>query len=410
MQAEANFLEISNLNNEGREQLSPEREEIARQIGNEAIEGLVKVDTPEYHHLADQAEEIKSLVAGHDDDIDSIMHAISGQAFRDSAMPYSIFITGPEGSGKTETAQAISDVLADGKHIRVDCSMFREGLDPSAVMAVSFIEGQGNFNFDNDESSAESGVPDVVIFENVETASPSFQEYLSSGAMKDGKFVITTSQGMGAITVSNSLFLFTSRLGTGAYGNEAGYRINSEIYPKTDSGHMSKAEIQSEAEKQMKKAFTDEFRDMIGHSVYYESLSNADLGDVLDNYVANYEGYEGYGIDVVLSEDVRDEIVTSIGENKRNATTVVSKYQRLIEPDLSRMAASGDIPPHHKVFIVKEETGEYGYYAKLDTDKLVNELNVVRQQAQPLIEREEELIQTLEDQGIGLDSKGNPIL
>lgn len=410
MPDEANFLEISNLNQEDREQLSPERQEIARQIGGEAIEGLVKVDTPEQHYLADQSEEIKSLVAGHDEDIDSIMHAISGQAFRDSTEPYSIFITGPEGSGKTETAQAISDVLADGKHIRVDCSMFREGLDPSAVMAVSFIEGQGNFNFDTEDSSKEPGVPDVVIFENVETASPSFQEYLSSGAMKDGKFVITTSQGMGAITVSNSLFLFTSRLGTGAYGNEAGYRINSEVYPRTDSGHMSKAEIQSEAEKQMKKAFDDDFLDMIGHSVYYESLSDADLGDVLDNYVANYEGYEGYGIDVSLSGDVRDEIVTSISENKRNATTVVRKYQRLIEPDLSRMAGSGDIPRNHKVIIVKEETGEYGYYTKLNTDKLVSELSSVRQQTQPLLEREEELIETLEEQGIGLDSRGNPLV
>ncbi|MDN5819742.1 MAG: AAA family ATPase [bacterium] len=414
MRDEAKFLEISNPKNEEQDRLLSERENAISQIGGIALEGLARIDKPESHFLSEQAEQVKELVAGHDEDIDSIMNAISGQAFRDSSEPYSMLITGPEGSGKTETAQAISEVLAEGKHIRVDCSMFRPGTDPAAVMAISFIEGQGNFNLKTGDPAEDSdetdGVPDVVIFENIETADQSFHDYLSSGAMKDGKFVITTTQGMTAITVSDSLFIFTSRLGTGAYSGSAGYKMNAGMYPKTESGHMSKAEIKDESDKQMSKIFDDDFQDMIGHRVYYESLSDADLGDVLSNYVANYEGYQRYGIEVNLPDEIRDEIVKSVNEKKRNATTVVRQYKRLIEPDISRMAASGNIPSNHQVFIVKDENGEYACFGKPDTNKLINELNVVRSQFYPLINREEDLIQALEDQGVGFDEKGNPVL
>ena len=400
-ETESHFLEVPDNNFEAMESLTPEQKEFVRQIDVKTSSGMNQLEVPEDHYLSVYAEQMKELVFGHDEDIDSIMRAISGQAFRDESEPFSIFITGPEGSGKTETTQALADVLSDGKCTRIDCSKFKGIIPPSVAIVSDFVDSEGSIL----SLDSEDGSPTIIVFENIEKANESFFEYLTSGPMNEGKFTLTGQNGVAVVGVKNSVFLFTSRLGSDSGHSKVGYR---SVESNEQKGRKLKEDIKKSAENEM-KFFGERFIENIDHKVYYEALSDEDLAGVLDVYVRNHEAYGRYGISVELSNEVRNELIRSIPQDKRNATTVVRQYQRLVEPDISRLAAGGNIPDNHVVLVGKTEEGGYAYESQLDPNKIIEELKALKENLYPMMERYEELVEKLESQGIGLDSDGNPV-
>lgn len=157
--------------------------------------------------------------------------------FRDRQRPRgSIFLAGPTGVGKTETARAIAAMMG-GPLIRFDCNMLAGGGgDSTALLWQLFGPGKGFKGMDDDSPFAPlSTSPDaVILFDEFEKADPRLGRILLQ-ALDNGEIKDTRGA---AISLRRCFIIFTSNAGvesvrqncgfSSGHGNEAGLQVSSD--------------------------------------------------------------------------------------------------------------------------------------------------------------------------------------
>ena len=177
------------------------------------------------HRLADGENFIKRRVKGQDDavrqSLDIVKRAVSGLSkVRSSASPKGVlFFAGPTGTGKTETAKTLAELVFGDESacIRFDMSEYMHSNSDQRLLGAP--PGYVGYEAGGQLTNAVRKNPfSILLFDEIEKASPTimdkFLQILEDGRMTDG-------QGNTAY-FSDCLIIFTSNLGiytTDRYGN-----------------------------------------------------------------------------------------------------------------------------------------------------------------------------------------------
>ena len=284
--------------------------------------------------------QLKERVIGQDDAIDAIGGALDKARLRDDRRPVAnIMLLGPTGSGKTETAQALADIMAIDKlhpnFLRIDCAQFAQGHEVAALVgAPPGYVGHSQKPILDKELIEQPG--SVVLFDEIEKGHPKLWNYLLQIMEGDGVKLLNEDK---TINFNNTIVLMTSNVG--AREMEAMMTDKKIGFASPDLSKPQKME--NVAMTALKKQFAPEFVNRLDAAVTYKPLDDGQLSEVLQAHInrANLR-YERKGNFKLEASDRLKQAIVESSEDRReyNARPVLRNYERMVETELSRQVSS----------------------------------------------------------------------
>ncbi len=218
---------------------------------------VTKLAQSESQQLAHLEEELAQRVVGQEDAVTAVANAIrrARTGIAETQKPQAVFLfLGPTGTGKTETARSLAEVLfGDERHvIRLDMSEYSES--HTLARLIGAPPGYVGFEEGGQLTEAVRRQPySVVLLDEIEKAHPqifnAFLQIFDAGRLTDGKGR--------TVNFTNTIIIMTSNLGTGA---------------------KSPAEIWDI----VKTTFRPEFLNRIDQMIIFEQLSPSQLLQIVD--------------------------------------------------------------------------------------------------------------------------------
>jgi len=307
------------------------------------------IDTESTNAYKDLDVRIKENVFGQDNAVDKIVEAIlvSKSGLREPHKPIGSFLfVGPTGTGKTETARALSKEL-QAKLVKFDMSEYEErhsvakliGAPPGYVGHAEGKMGQGQL-----VAAVEESPNCVLLLDEVEKAAPEVLQILLQ-VMDDGK--ITGSQGK-VVDFSNVVLLMTSNLG--ATKSE---ELKIGFGDQTRKGESTKA---------IKTFFSPEFRNRLDAVVEFNKLENGQMLMIVDRLV--YETNQllknnNTNIKLKITKQAREQLALDGYEPAMGARPLKRVFEEKIKKPLSRKILFDDL---NDCTITIEYVAEKDYY------------------------------------------------
>ena len=133
---------------------------------------------------------LKTSIYGQDAAIDEIVVALKEKYLIDNSKPLALYITGPSGVGKTETAKIIANTLFGEKHfLRLDMSEFTTDVSISKLLGTS----QGYIGYDDEAllNRIKDYPYSIILLDEIEKSSIKlqniFSQILENGFIRNGK-------------------------------------------------------------------------------------------------------------------------------------------------------------------------------------------------------------------------------
>ena len=269
---------------------------------------------------------MKETVYGQDEAIDKVVENIlvAKAGLREKNKPIGSYLfVGPTGTGKTETARALSSSM-DAKLIKFDMSEYQErhsvskliGAPPGYVGHAEGKMGQGQLL-----TSVEEHPNCVLLLDEVEKAAPEVLQILLQ-VMDDGKLTGATGK---ATDFSNVVLLMTSNLGAAASETKKiGFGDNVK------KGEMNKA---------VEKFFTPEFRNRLDAVVEFNTLSKDLMYKIVDKLVGDTNELlqeNESGVVISLDESARQQLAEDGYQPSMGARPLKRVFENSIKKPLSR--------------------------------------------------------------------------
>ncbi|MCL2694769.1 MAG: ATP-dependent chaperone ClpB [Clostridiales bacterium] len=220
----------------------------------------------ERQKLLELEAQLRKRVVGQDDAVRRVTDAIlrSRAGIQNPNRPLGSFLfLGPTGVGKTELSRALAEALFDDEHnmVRIDMSEYMERHAVSRLIGAP--PGYVGYDEGGQLTEAVRRKPyAVVLFDEVEKASPDVLNVLLQ-VLDDGR--ITDGQGR-TVDFKNTILIMTSNLG-------------SDLMQK----RMEKeADTQAALRQLLITHFKPEFVNRLDEVVYFKSLSDENLLDIVD--------------------------------------------------------------------------------------------------------------------------------
>ena len=271
----------------------------------------------ETSNLANLEENIKKVVYGQDTAIEQIVDKIlvSQAGLKADDKPVGAFVfMGPTGTGKTETAKALSDQLGV-KLVRIDMSEYMEKHSVSKLIGsppgyVGHEENSGILITKLQES------PNcVLLLDEIEKAHPDVSQILLQ-VMDNGK--ITGSNGKEADARNCTLILTTNLGAKDAEKNTIGFGNESE--------HVYE-------DKALKKYFSPEFRNRLDGVITFASLAKPVMMKIVGKFLVELKNMvKDKNIEIVVTDEALDYLVDKGFDPKMGARPL----QRVIDQDIKR--------------------------------------------------------------------------
>lgn len=279
--------------------------------------------TSAYVNMEDR---IKQKVFGQDQAIEKIVEAIlvSKSGLREPNKPIGSFLfVGPTGTGKTETARALSDQL-QAKLVKFDMSEYMEKHSVAKLIGappgyVGHSEGKMG---DGQLTAAVKESPNcVLLLDEVEKAAPEVLQILLQ-VMDDGK--LTGASG-NVVDFSNVVLLLTSNLGA---ADSEKRRIG--FGDATRDGDVNKA---------VEAFFAPEFRNRLDAVVQFSKLMPDQMLLIVDKLIGETNrllGTNDSTITVSLSDVARTQLAEDGYEPAMGARPLKRVFENEIKKPLSR--------------------------------------------------------------------------
>lgn len=318
------------------------------------LEKVVPVES-DNKELRKVKQGLKRKIIGQPEAIDSLVSSIERSSFKNPNRPIASFLfLGPTGVGKTETAKELTRLLHDGSKdafLKIDCTQFAEKGDISTLLGAPprYVGREQTPLLDPAVVEKEKS---VILFDEIEKGSDQLHDILMQ-ILEEGE--ITLHNSGNTVSFRDSIIILTSNVGSSemmrlAGGNQIGYSAGSDFSEQ----RISKSRLDNVAYKALKEQFRPELINRIDHRITFESLSDEQLGEVLDNYVFSMTktpAYRKRNIRLTLTPEVIDEIVRqSPNRDELGARPVLRRFEQTVGQEFIGNIVSGSIPDDSWVF------------------------------------------------------------
>ena len=277
--------------------------------------------------LSNMNDRLKSEVIGQNEAIDTICKALKRNriGLRKNGCMYSALTIGKTGCGKTLIAKKLAKELFGNENalIRFDMSEYSDKVAVNKLIGsnpgyVGYEEG-GQLT-----EAVKNKKHCVLLLDEIEKADPEiyniFLQVLDEGFLTD-------NSGM-RVDFKNVIVIFTSNIGAKA-ANDFGKGIGF----KEDEGSNTKRILL----KELKKKFPPEFLNRLDDVIYFNSLTNEDLRQIIHLEIKKFEkNLNELGYSIEYEENVVDYILNIIQEDKEyGARPIMRAIQDTIEAEIT---------------------------------------------------------------------------
>lgn len=318
-----------------------EKADIAAVVAYKTGIPLGKIQSKEREKLLSMEEILKQRVVGQDNAIKAISAAIleSRSGLTKVGQPIgSFFFLGPTGTGKTELAKSLADLLFNDESamIRFDMSEFKE--EHSAALLYGAPPGyigykEGGLLVNKIREKPYS----VLLFDEVEKAHPSvfdvFLQILDEGKLhdrlgKEGDF-------------SNAVILFTSNIGS------------EFIIERYQQGSLpSSAEMMDI----MTRYFRPEFLARVTEIVPFAPITEGNVVKIFDIQLGKLlEMLHKQGVELIVTDKAKRSLALSGFTPKYGARPLSGVIRNQLRRPLSRMLVAGDVTTGSRVKLDLDE-------------------------------------------------------
>ena len=293
---------------------------------------LRKVSESETGKIMNLGDTIKGNVIGQDAAVKKVVKAIQRNraGLKDPNKPIgSFFFLGPTGVGKTQLAKVLARTMFDSEDalIRVDMSEYMEKFSVSRLVGappgyVGYEEG-GQLT-----EKVRRKPYSIILLDEIEKAHPDvfniLLQVLDDGHMTDG---------LGRkIDFKNTIIIMTSNIGVRQlqdFGTGVGFGTKAQVNQQEENS-------QKIIQNALKKAFSPEFLNRIDDMIIFNSLTNADIHQIIDIELKKlYARIEELGYSIKITKDAKDYIADKGYDEKYGARPLNRAIQKYVEDPLA---------------------------------------------------------------------------
>ncbi|WP_118951982.1 ATP-dependent Clp protease ATP-binding subunit [Taibaiella helva] len=305
--------------------------EVAAVVASKTNIPIGKIQTQEREKLLNMEDYLKRRMVGQEHALKVISEAIveSRSGINKAGQPIgSFFLLGPTGTGKTELAKSIAELLFNDEKamIRFDMSEFKEEHSAALLYGappgyVGYEEGGMLVNKIRQQPYS------VVLFDEIEKAHQSvfdvFLQIMDEGHIhdklgKEGDF-------------SNALILFTSNIGS------------EFIIDRFNEGHIPAS---NELMERMSAKFRPEFLARITEIIPFGPITEEMAVQIFSIQLRSLEeALKKKNIQLAIEEDTRKLLALSSFTPKYGARQIGGTIRQQIRRPVSRMIVSGEVKP-----------------------------------------------------------------
>lgn len=303
----------------------------------------------EAQRLLKLEEELHVRVVGQQEAVSAVSRAVrrARSGLQDPKRPVGSFLfLGPTGVGKTELARALAENLFgdEAAMIRFDMSEYMEKHTVSRLVGappgyVGYDEGGQLID------SVRRRPYCVILLDEIEKAHPDIFNILLQ-VLEDGR--LTDGQGRTA-DFKNAVIIMTSNVGSTHLARQEQQKVG---FTTKAQGEYDEKAAKAKVLEEVRKLFRPEFINRLDELVVFQSLTNEELGQIVDILLQNVDKrIKENGLALEITPAGKMAILKNGQDRRYGARPLKRAIQRLVEDEVAEIFLKGEVKAGDTVLV-----------------------------------------------------------